>query len=213
MIIDLSVLTYQRTGVQATSSSSRSIHLSSVCISLYRRRPFITGSWTFHAGGDKAAKKDPDPVKLHRSHRSVQQSSTGRTFMSVRKSRFGIYRVFKWKYMSYPSSFRRYNEFTVSITFTKDAKKRPSCIWRQAWHACLVIHLVTLSIVPGVSRICRKPRSILFRGVSARSIDVAYTIDFQCPQKWKSNGFKSGERAGHATRISTINPFICKVSI
>ena len=24
------------------------------------------------------------------------------------------------------------------------------------------------------------------------------TIDFKCPHKWKSNGFKSGERAGHA---------------
>ena len=43
------------------------------------------------------------------------------------------------------------------------------------------------------------PCSILFRSISAFSIHVAYTIDFTCPHKWKSNGFKSGERAGHAT--------------
>ena len=59
-------------------------------------------------------------------------------------------------------------------------------------------HRSGYSIVPGVSRICRKPCSILFRGISAFSIDVAYTIDFKCPHKWKFNGFKSGERAGHA---------------
>ena len=101
-------------------------------------------------------------------------------------------------------------EFSVSITFTKDAKKWPPCIWRQACTR-LVIHLVTLSIIPGVSRICRKPcYSILFRSISAFSIDVAYIIDFKCSHKWKSNGFKSGERAGHANRT---NPFICKVSI
>ena len=42
---------------------------------------------------------------------------------------------------------------------------------------------------------------ILFRSFSAFSaIDVAYTIDFKCPHKWKSNGFKSGERAGRAIR-------------
>ena len=102
-----------------------------------------------------------------------------------------------YKYMSYLSSFMRYNKFSVLITFTKDAKKWPPCIWRQACTR-LVIHLVTLSIIPGVSRICRKPCSILFRGISAFSIDVTCTIDFKCPQKWKSNGFKSGERAGRA---------------
>ena len=84
----------------------------------------------------------------------------------------------------------RYDEFSVFITFTKDA--RNDC-------TPLVIDLVTLSIIPGVSRICWKPCSILFRGISACSIDVTYTIDFKCPHKWKSNGFKSGERAGHAT--------------
>ena len=78
-----------------------------------------------------------------------------------------------YKYMSYLSSFIRYNEFSVLITFTKDA---------QNYHlafACtrLVIDLVTLSIIPGVSRICRKLCSILFRSISAFSIDVAYTID------------------------------------
>ena len=85
----------------------------------------------------------------------------------------------------------RYNEFSVLITFTKDARND---------HACtrLVIHLVTLSIIPGVSRICRKPRFILFCSVSECSIDVAYTIDFKCTHKWKSNGFESGERAGRA---------------
>ena len=47
--------------------------------------------------------------------------------------------------------------------------------------------------------ICRKPCSILFRSISAFSIDVACkTIDFKCPHKWKSNGFKSEERASHA---------------
>ena len=40
--------------------------------------------------------------------------------------------------------------------------------------------------------------SILFRSISAFSIDVACTIHFQCPHKRKSNGFKSGERAGRA---------------
>ena len=73
--------------------------------------------------------------------------------------------------------------------FCKKCSKWPACIWRQ------VIHLITFSIVP---RICRKPCSILFRSISAFSIDVACTIDFKCPHKRKSNGFKSGERAGHA---------------
>ena len=63
---------------------------------------------------------------------------------------------------------------------------------------------LTLSIIPGVSRICRKPCSILFRSISAFSIDVACTINFKCPRKWKSNGFKSGERAGHA--IAPLRP-------
>ena len=126
--------------------------------------------------------------------------------------RLKIMKKKSYKYMSYLSSFIRYNEFFVLITFTKDAKKWPLCIWRQACTR-LVIHLATLSIIPGVSRICRKPCSILFRSISAFSIDVACTIDFKCPHKWKSNGFKSGERAGHANRTSTTNPFICKVSI
>ena len=116
------------------------------------------------------------------------------------------------KYMSYLSSFMRYNEFSVLITFTKDAKKWPPCIWRQACTR-LVIHLVTLSIVPGVSRICRKPCSILFRSILAFSIHVAYTIDFKCPHKWRSNGFKSGERAGRATGPPRPIQFICKVLI
>ena len=81
--------------------------------------------------------------------------------------------------------------------FHKRCSKRPPCIWRQACTR-LVIHLVTLSIVPGVSRICQKPCSTLFRSISACSIDVACTIDFKCLHKWKSSGFKSGERAGHA---------------
>ena len=34
--------------------------------------------------------------------------------------------------MSYLSSFMRYSEFSVLIIFTKDAKKRPPRIWRQA---------------------------------------------------------------------------------
>ena len=92
--------------------------------------------------------------------------------------------------MSCLSSFMRYNELSVLITFAKDAKKWPPACTR------LVIHL---AVIPGVSRICRKPCSVLFRSISACSIDVAYTIDFKCPDKWKSNGFKSGERAGHAT--------------
>ena len=96
--------------------------------------------------------------------------------------------------------------------FYKTCSKWPPCIWRQACTR-LVIDLVILSIIPGVSRICRKPCSILFRSISAFSIDVAYTIDFKCPHKWKSNGFKSGERAGHTNRTSTTNPFICKVLI
>ena len=99
--------------------------------------------------------------------------------------------------MSYLSSFIRYNEFSVWITFTKDARNDHLAF---EWPACmrLVIHLVTLSIIPDVSRICRKPCSILFRSIPEFSIDVACTIDFKCPHKWKSNGFKSGERAGHA---------------
>ena len=56
------------------------------------------------------------------------------------------------------------------------------------------IWLLSLSLL---SRICRKPCSILFRSISAFSIDVACTIDFKCPHKWKSNGFKSGERSIH----------------
>ena len=44
-------------------------------------------------------------------------------------------------------------------------------------------HRSSYSIVPGVSRICQKPCSILFRSISACSIDVAYTIDFKCPYK------------------------------
>ena len=60
------------------------------------------------------------------------------------------------KYMSCLSSFMRRNEFSVLITFTKDAKKWPPCIWRQACTR-LVIDLITLSVIPGVSRICRKP--------------------------------------------------------
>ena len=97
-----------------------------------------------------------------------------------------------YKYMSYLSSFMRYNEFSVLITFTKDARnEHPAC-------TRLVIDLVTLSIIPRVSRVCRKPCSILFRSISAFSINVACTIDFKCPHKWKSNGFKSGERASHA---------------
>ena len=39
---------------------------------------------------------------------------------------------------------------------------------------------LSLSIVPGVSRICQKPCSILSRSISAFSIDVACTIDFKC---------------------------------
>ena len=58
----------------------------------------------------------------------------------------------------------RCNEFSVFNYFASPAR---------------VIHLVTLSIVPGVSRICRKPCSILSRSISAFSIDVAYAIDFK----------------------------------
>ena len=81
-----------------------------------------------------------------------------------------------YKYMSYLSSFMRYNEFSVLITFTKDARNgKPA--------TRLVIHLVALSVIPAVSRICREPFSILFRSISAFSIDVACTIDFKCAHK------------------------------
>ena len=66
---------------------------------------------------------------------------------------------------------------------------------------CLSLSL-SLSVVPGVSRICRKPCSVLLsydRSISACSIDVACTMDFKRRHKWNSNGFKSGERAGRAT--------------
>ena len=86
--------------------------------------------------------------------------------------------------------------FPIINYFYKRCSKWPLCIWRQACTR-LVIDL-TLSIIPGVYRICRKPCSIPFRGISTFSIDVAYTIDFECLHKWKSNAFKSGERAGHA---------------
>ena len=99
--------------------------------------------------------------------------------------------------MFYLSSFMRYNEFSVLITFTKDAQN-DNLAFEEQTCTRLVIDLITLSIIPGVSRICRKPCSILFPSISAFSIDVAYTIDFKCPQKWKSNGFKSEERAEHA---------------
>ena len=82
-----------------------------------------------------------------------------------------------YKYMSYLSWFMRYNEFSVLITFTKDARNDHRACMR------LVIDLVTLTIIPGVSRICRKPCSILIRSISAFSIDVACTIDFKCPHK------------------------------
>ena len=75
--------------------------------------------------------------------------------------------------MSYLSM--RYNEFCVSITFRKDTRNDHLASEDKP---ARVIDLVTLSIIPGVSRICRKPCSILFRSISACSIDVAYTIDF-----------------------------------
>ena len=43
--------------------------------------------------------------------------------------------------------------------------------------------------------------SILFRSISAFSIDVAYTIDFKCPHKWKSNGFNSVQQDLHDQSI------------
>ena len=83
-----------------------------------------------------------------------------------------------YKYTSRLSLFMRYNEFSVLINnFAKDAQNDHLACTR------LVIHLVTLSIVPDVSRICRKPCSILFRSISTCLIDVACTIDFKCPHK------------------------------
>ena len=82
-----------------------------------------------------------------------------------------------YKYMSCLSSFVRYNEFSVLVTFTKDARNDHLAFEARTR---LVIDLVTLSVIPGVSRICRKPWSILFRSISAFSIDVAYTKDFKC---------------------------------
>ena len=82
-----------------------------------------------------------------------------------------------YKYMSYLSSFMRYNELSVLITFTKDARNDHLAF------EDLVTDLVTLSIIPGVSRICRKPCSVLSHSISAFSIDVACTIDFKCPHK------------------------------
>ena len=49
------------------------------------------------------------------------------------------------------------------------------CIWRQA--SCHSSGY-SLSVIPGVSRICRKRCCILTRSISACSIDVACTIDF-----------------------------------
>ena len=86
--------------------------------------------------------------------------------------------------MSYLSSFVRCNEFSVLITFTKDARNDHLAFEDKACTR-LVIDLVTLSIIPGVSRICREPCSILFRGISAFSIDVACTIDFRMSPQMK----------------------------
>ena len=58
--------------------------------------------------------------------------------------------------MSRLSLFMRYNESSVLNTFTKDARND---------------HLA-FEDKPGVSRICRKPCSILLRSTSAFSIDV-----------------------------------------
>ena len=87
-----------------------------------------------------------------------------------------------YKYMSYLSLFMRYNEFSVLITFAKDARN-DQLAFEDKPCTRLVIDLVTLSVIPGVSRICRKPCSILFRSISAFSIDVACTIDFKCPHR------------------------------
>ena len=86
-----------------------------------------------------------------------------------------------YKYMSYLSSFMRYNEFSVLITFTKDARNDYLAFEDKPARVLSLIWL--LSIVPSVSRICRKPCSILFRSISAFSINVAYGIDFKCPHK------------------------------
>ena len=84
------------------------------------------------------------------------------------------------KYMSCLSSFMRCNEFSVLITFTKDARNDHLAFEDKAARVLSLIWLLSLSIV---FRICRKPCSILFRSISACSIDVAHTIDFKCRHK------------------------------
>ena len=46
-----------------------------------------------------------------------------------------------------------------------------------------VLSFIWLLFLSFLSRICRKPCSILPRSISAFSIGVAYTIDFKCPHK------------------------------
>ena len=89
----------------------------------------------------------------------------------------------------------RYDEFSVLITIAKDARNdHPARVLSLIWLLSLSLSLSFLVFLEFV----RKPSSILFRSISAFSIDVAYTMDFKRPHKWKSNGFKSGERAGYA---------------
>ena len=57
-----------------------------------------------------------------------------------------------YKYMSYLSSFMRYNEFSVLITFTKDAQNDQLAFEDKPARVLSLIWL--LSIIPGVSRIC-----------------------------------------------------------
>ena len=98
--------------------------------------------------------------------------------------RLKIMKKKSYKYTSYLSSFMRCNEFSVLITFTKDARNDHHAFEDKPARVLSFI-CRTLSIVPGVSRICRKPCSVLFRSISACSIDVTYTIDFKCPQQMK----------------------------
>ena len=82
--------------------------------------------------------------------------------------------------MSRLSSCVRYNEFSVLITFTKDARNDHFAFEDKPASVLSFIWLLSLSFLVFL---CRKPCSVLFHNISAFSIDVAYTIDFKCPHK------------------------------
>ena len=90
--------------------------------------------------------------------------------------------------MSYLSSFVRYNEFSVLITITKNARNDHLAFEDKPARVLSFIWLHSLSFLVFLESV-RKPCSILFRSIS-------YTIDFKCPHKWKSNEFKSGHAIG-----------------